>query len=313
MDISSLLGGGKPEKENQPAFEYTAQAASAIVNGEAKLTIGENAFTAAALFDTAEVTYATVNAIEYVNYTVAVKTDDGDYAFSRMGQWAQPFYDSLREAYNNAVLRAFFVRGNPILTATGDYRFDENGMVLSGTKAPIQVYENCIAALPPNGNARRIPLCFVVGMEKGDYQLTLKLLTGESYTFSKLGYDTAPFADAVEKQIRALRENSLAAIKELDPGLKASEASQLVNIIREGVAAPMGQIANIAPSFVQTLESTLSQTRADESYATFKELCGSEHIWVGFKKNDIGAGVGVGSLPDIGGGAGVGALANISG
>jgi hypothetical protein len=52
------MGGGKPpEKEQKPAIEYTAQATTPLVNGEVKLTIGETALTAAALFDTAEIPY----------------------------------------------------------------------------------------------------------------------------------------------------------------------------------------------------------------------------------------------------------------
>jgi hypothetical protein len=164
------------------------------------------------------------------------------------------------------------------------------------------VYENCVVALPHDLSARRVPLCFTGGIDKGDYALTLKLLTGESYTFAKLGYDTAQFADAVEKQIRALREKSLAAIKELDTSLTAAQASQLAKIMPEGAAAPMGQLAEIAPSFAAALESKLAETRAADSYKAFKELCDPARIWVGFKKNDTADSAG--GLPDMGGGIG---------
>jgi predicted DNA-binding protein (UPF0251 family) len=128
VDLSAMMGGGNPpDKAEQPKFEYTAQAASRLVSGEVKLSIGENSFTVSALFDVVEIPFAEVNAITLVDYVVTVRTDSGDYTFSRMGEWAQRFYDALCEAYNKAVLRALFVSGKPILTANGDYCFTENG------------------------------------------------------------------------------------------------------------------------------------------------------------------------------------------
>ena len=282
------------------SLEYTAQAESSLVNGEVKLTISENSFSAVALFDAAQIPYAEINALDLSDYRVTVKADSGAYVFSRMGQWAQPFFDSLLEAYNKAVLRSLFIKGDPILFAKGDYRYTENGAMSCGT-ATVHVYENNVTVLPPDLTARRVPLCFVTGINKGDFELTLSLDTGESYTYAKLGYDTAPFADAVEKQIRALREKSLTTIKELDPSLTVAQASQLAKIMPEGAAAPMGQLMAIAPSFVAMLEEKLANTRAAEYYAALKELCDLSQIYIGVVKNETGEDSGgLGDLTDGG-------------
>ncbi len=303
MDLSSLSGGKAPAQEQRPVFEYTAQAASPIVSGEVKLAISDTALTVAALFDVVEIPFAKMIVLAFADYTVTVKTSDGDYSFSRMGQWAQPFYDALCDAYNKAVLRSLFVKDKPILTADGDFRFTENGTAVY-KHAPIHVYENCVVALPPNLSARRVPLCFVTGMDKGDYELTLRLDTGESYTYTKLGYDTAPFADAVEKQIRKLREKALATVKEMAPSLSAAQASQLAKLVPEGAAAPIGQLAAIAPAFVSALEEKLSTTRAAVSYAAFKTMCDPAQIYVGFRRNEAGADGGMSAM--LGGLAGGG-------
>ncbi|MCL2514116.1 MAG: hypothetical protein FWF08_09450, partial [Oscillospiraceae bacterium] len=267
------------------SIEYTAQAVSPLVSGEVKMTISEKALTAAALFDIAEIPFAEMNALIHADYTVTVKADDGDYVFSRMGNWRQPFFDALLGAYNGAVLRSLFIKSDPIITASGNYRFLENGAISKGASS-IHVYENSVAALPPDISARRIPLCAVIGMDKGDHELTLKLNTGESYTFAKLGYDTAPFAEAVEKQIRFLRGQAASAVKEIDPTLTAAQVSQIVKLAPQGAAAAFGQLAEIAPSFTSALEEKLSSTRAAESYAVFKELCDPAQIYIGFRKNE---------------------------
>jgi hypothetical protein len=316
MDSSSPLGGGAPGQGQEPAgpeIEYTARADSPFVGGEVKMAVGERALRVSALFDSAEIPFAEMNALALADYAVTVKSDSGDYVFSRMGSWCRPFYDALCGAYGKAALRSLFVSGEPAITAKGEYRYTEGGVTVSGF-APVYVYENSVVALPPDLGARRVPLCFVTGLERGEYELTLTLDTGERYTYAKLGYDTAPFADAAEKQIRALRGKSLAAAKEIDPALTAAQASQIAKLLPEGAAAPLGRLAGIAPSFAAALEAKIAETRAAESYKAFKELCGPARIWVCFRKNEAaGASAAGGSMGVLGGAAGGGGLGGILG
>lgn len=285
MDLSSLRGGGSFKQDQKPAVEYMAHGASPFVNGEVKIAISDNALTVIGLFDAIAIYFVEINALELSDYVVFVKADSGDYTFSRMGSWCQPFYDTLCDAYNKAVLRSLFLKGNPILTAKGDYHFTENG-VNKNVAVPMYVYENNVTALPPNLSARRVPLCFTTAVDKGDYEFTLRLDTGEAYTYAKLGYDTAIFVETVEKQIRKLREESLIAVKEIDPTITTVQASQIAKLMPQGAAAPIGQLAGIAPSFIAALENKIATTRANESYMAFKELCDSTQIWVGFRKNE---------------------------
>jgi hypothetical protein len=293
----------EPKKEQKPAVEYAARADSPLVNGDVKMTISDNALCVSALFDAVEIAFAEINALNIADYTVTISADSGDYTLSRMGNWCQPFYDALCDAYNSAVLRSLFIKGNPILTAKGDYSFTENGANGSGS-APVHVYEDNVTTLPPDLSARRVPLCAVTAIDRDDYELTLRLGTGESYTYARLGFDTATFADAVEKQIRKLREASLSAVKEIDPKLTTAQASWLAKLLPHGAAAPIGRLAEIAPSFMAALEEKLAKTRAAESYTAFKELCGAAKIWMGFRKNEAAVGAESGLLGGKAGGLG---------
>jgi hypothetical protein len=272
MDTSQLMGA--PEKNEQPAFEYTAQAASPYVTGEVTLKIGENALSVSALFASAEISFAEISELALSDYVVTVRSDGGDYAFSRMGNWCQPFYDALCESYSAAVLRALFVSGEPIVTA-------------ACAEGPVRVFDNCVVTLPPSLGARRVPLCFVTGMEKRDYAVTLRTDTGESVAYIKLGYDYEPFAAALETQIRALRERTLAAVRELDTSLSASQASQLASLMPEGAAASVARLTAIAPSFLTALERKINDTRAADSYNAFRRLCDIAQIHIGFRKSDV--------------------------
>jgi len=285
MDLSNLKSGSS--KQTKSAMEYVAQATSPIVNGEVKLTINDNALTVVALFDVIEVAFAEINTLDLTNYTITVKADSGDYIFSRMGSLCQPFYDTLCDVYNKAVLRSLFIKNStPILTAKGEYRYNENGENKSIQAVPIYIYENNVTALPPNLSARRVPLCFITAVERGNYELTLRLDTGETYTYAKIGYDTNIFAETVEAQLRKLREKSLVAIKEVDPALTTVQASQIAKIMPQGVAVFIGKLAEIAPSFKEALENKIAASRANKSYTILKELCDPAQILVGFRKNE---------------------------
>lgn len=281
MDTSSPTG-----QESAPAIEYTAQASSPVVSGEVKITICDGTLAISALFSTVEIPFAEINAITFTNHIITVKADSGDYSLSRMGSWAQPFYDALTTAYSEAVLRSMFISGNPLHTAYGDFRYTEDGATHSGS-APIHVYDNSLTLLPPDLSARRVPLCFVTGMEKGDYSLTLTLDNSSRYMAAKLGYETENFANAVEKQISKLHKESLEAVKEIAPSIPAAQASQIAGMVLRGAAAPIEQLSAIYPSFVSALESKIAETRAAEYYKVFSELCDKPLFWIGFRKNEL--------------------------
>ena len=264
--------------------EYMALTASPLINGETRLVITDKALALTTTLDALEIPFSEVNALDLTDYIVTVRADSGDYVFSKLGSWCEPFFIKLSEAYNKAVLRSLFIKEAPIVTAKGDYRYTEAGVSAAGS-APVYVYDNCVVVLPPDLGARRVPLCFTSGMEKGDFELTLKLDTGEAYTWARLGYDTAPFAQAVEQQMRALREKSLAAIKEIDTSLSSVEGMQLVKAIPQGAAASFGALTAIAPSFAAALEGKIADTRAAEGYKAFKEICDPAKIYIGFRKN----------------------------
>jgi len=303
------------ETETTPAVEYSAIAASSLVNGEVKLSINERGLLIAALFDAVELSYVEINELRFENYTVLVVTDSGTYTLSRMGSWAQPFYDELCGAYNEAVLRALFIKGSPLTTAKGNYHYSESTGESSGA-APFFVYKSCVAILPPDLGARRIPLCFTCGLEKDNFSLTLSLDTQESYTLARLGYDTDPIEKTIEAQLRQLQEKAILLAKDLDPTLGAVQASQIAKLTLEGKAAPMSALLAIAPSFVEALEKEITKTRAAEYYQAFKELCGQTNLWVGFKKLASAEGDGGesdGDPPALPGGPGVNPLAALGG
>ena len=295
-------------------LEYSALVASPLVNGEAKLSLVENGLHIMTTLDALELGFVEMLALSIANYTVGIRTPSGDFTFSRMGTWCEPFYNALFGAYQEKTLAALFEGRQLVLATTGDYRYMEGGVQHAG-HAAIQVHEDCLCILPPNVDARRVPLCFVTGIEKQGFEVTLTLDNGDAYACSKLGYDTDPFVNALEAQLRALRERTLATTMELDPQLSSMQSFAIAKLVPEGAAASLGQLGQIAPSFVAAVEARIAASRARDTYEEFKALAGRDNIYVGFKKGQTFEGRG-GSGDDgaaASGGDGSGAASMLQG
>ncbi len=267
------------DKDNR-VIEYDAQVDSPLIAGEVKVTVLENGLFLKPLLDAVEIPYVGIRSLELQDYALAVATDYGMFRFSKMGNWLEPFYDALYSAYNNKVRKALFVNGVPVIKAWGQYYMEEYGDTAQGA-AVIELYEDCVLILPPNDRARRIPLCFVTSVEKGDFRLSLQLDTEERYTFAKLGYDSEPFEEELTKQLQLLREKTLQAVKEIDPSLTPQQAFTIAKEMPKGVAAPLGSLIAAAPSFAGALERRIKESRSEE-YTIFKSVCDPSQIWVGF-------------------------------
>ena len=283
MDTTPRMGGVS-EKNPTDVHEYTAQVTSSLIDGDANLTVGEDGLTIVSVFDGVDISYADIQSFSAADYAVRVVTREGVFSFGRMGYGCESFYHTLSEAYNKKVQRALLISDPPILTANGNYRYNEKATENRGNAA-IQIHGNCVCVLPPDIHARRIPLCFLTGMDKGVYEVALRLDTDDTYTFAKLGYDTVPFVDSIEKQVRSMREKTLSEVRELDSTLSSAQASAVARLMPEGAAAPLGRINTVAPSFVRAIEREINNSRAAETYRELCKICDPARIYVGFKKN----------------------------
>lgn len=266
---------------------YTGQVYSIALQGEVRLAIEEDGLTLTAPLGAYHLPYSDMAALQAQDYRIRIQTQAGAFLFSRLGNAYEAFYESLYSSYNDKVRKALFVKEMPLFTSQGAYRYDEASIPAMGA-ARIEAYANCVLLLPPDMGARRIPLCFVSAMEADDFQLTLRLETGETYTFSRLGYDMHPFASCIRECLRALREKALCAVRELDGSLSTPQQAAIAALMIEGAAAPLYRLYEISPAFVSALEGRVAKSRAAKEYLTFKEMSDPFQICVGLKSGLAG-------------------------
>lgn len=251
-----------------------------LFSEEAKITVEPDGLLIAARFDQLPISYGEIRAFALADSRVELQTAAGTVAFPRMGQNAQWLYEKLYTAYNQAVGKALLVEGNPGFEARGDYSAEENGMTRQG-HGVIRLYEDCLLLLPPDENARRIPLCFLTGMEKCSFSLALSLSTGERYTLRGLGRELDNLERLLTGNLRALRERTMAFHKELAPNLSSMQAAMAAKLMPLGRLAELKELSSAAPPLASALEDKIKESRMAQTYPWLYDLCGGAGLAVG--------------------------------
>ena len=252
------------------------------LKGEGKLTFTDDALQCISLFDQYAIAYTDIVSISDENYRLTVHTIHGTLVASKLGLELSPVYIQLYEKYNETVLKSLFVDEPPVLKTHGEFRYSDSGGSASGA-ADIRLFPRCLCILPPNEKGRRIPLCFVRNLEKGDFVHKLTLDTGETYEIIRLGHDTQSFDDKLSVCLHTLRKNAMDAVLALDPSLDTIQSARIAKLMPEGVPAPLGVLSAISSHFTNVLEEKIKASRAVETYAYFKEICNPKELMVGMK------------------------------
>ena len=271
-------GDGKNKR-----FEYKGNVSSSLFKGDVKILVDKDGLKLTAPLDALEIPYADITAFEIKDYVIRLSAWDEKITITNLGKFCEGFYGELYDAYNKKVRKALFTGSGALSVFKGEYSYTEEGVTTKGT-AKIEVYWNCVLILPPNDGGRRISLCFLTAMEKKDFAVTLKVSTGDSYTFSKMGYDLDPFVSTLENLLRSMRERALQSVKDTDNRLNPMQQQKIAKLMPEGAAVPLGRLKEIAPSFVTALEGKIAENGFEKEYNAFKKLCDPMYICVGIKR-----------------------------
>lgn len=289
--IDKMMGGTAPgagapsefagkEKRAAPIAEFEGFVECPLFSEEAKITVGADGLVIAAALDLLPVPYGEIAAFSLADNRVEIQTAACTVTASRMGQNAEWLYQKLYGAYNDAVLKALLVEGAHSFEAEGEYSAEEKTATWQG-QTVIRLYEDCLCVLPPSEHARRIPLCFLTGMEKDGFSLTLALATGERYTLQKLGRELDNLERMLTANLRALRERTLAWHKELAPNLGSMQAAMAAKLMPLGTAVPMEKLTAAAPPLATALEEQIQDSRMAQTYPWLRDLRGGSGLTVG--------------------------------
>ena len=268
------------EQKKTVIAEFEGHAECPLFAEVCKITLDKEGVTLAGLFHQLPILYGEIRGIEASEYLLRLDTAGGDVKIFRMGSQLQWLADKLTDAYNDAVAEALLVKGEPVMTARCGYSAREGGASHQG-EAAVRLYEDCLLILPPNKNARRLPLCWISGLDKQDYALELTLASGEHYTLSKMGRDLDELDRQMTAKLRALREQTLEWHKKLAPTLGSMQSAALGSLMPLGRAADFGKLAQTAPPLASSLEEKAGRSRMADTFPWLRDLCGGEGLMLG--------------------------------
>ena len=268
-------------------LKYSGLLESPLLKGNVSLSVSEDGLLIIQPFNQIFLSHVNISSFVLQNYSIRIRTDNGEYVITRLGSLCDAFYKELYDSYNKKVLKAFFTEGTVLLMAEGGYSYSENGTLFEG-QAKIHVYESCICILPPNDCGRRVPFCFIKDIKKESFKLTVTLVSDESFSFIRLGNNTDPFESCISDQIRKMRENAMAAVRLIDGSLNQMQLSAIAALMPEGAAASIGALQQVAPSYLLSLERQILDSRANETYSFLKEIGSPSDISIGMKSQLAG-------------------------
>lgn len=266
--------------ESAPIAEFIGYTECQLFSDECKITLDKDGLNIFGIFQQFSVLYGEIHSIESTDYRLQLKTTNGNVTFSRMGQELNWLKDKLLGAFNDAVAAIFGVKGKVILETACEYAASENDCSHHGP-AMIRLYDDCLCILPPNENARRLPLCWFSGMDQTGYSLELSLACGEKYILSKMGHNLDELQRQLTVKLRTLRENTYAWHKDLAPSLSSMQAAASGSLMPLGRAADFGKLQTMAPPLAEALESKLSKSRIGTSLPWIMDISGDTDLMLG--------------------------------
>ncbi len=258
---------------------YRGLVTSPGLSGEADLVIEAEGLLVETAASPRFLAYHAFRAIEHRDYAIALVTDGEETVISRLGDATDWFFKELCEAFN-AKVQTILKADGPLLFETRGpaYRYgDRQG------HACIRLFEEAVMLLPPNMDARRIPLVFLTGLEAEGFSLTLNLRTGESYQFSQMGENQAAFERTVKEALARMRSRHADRIRALDPSIGRAGAIEAARLLPEGLAVTLKGVEAGFPSLAACLERLMTQGPAGPYYESLKTVGRAGERALGFK------------------------------
>lgn len=256
---------------------YEGEVTSPDISGNMNISIGEDGIVFDALFDSVAIPYADVWSVKYEDYNVYIsERTRKTYQVSKMGQQIEWFYRELVDAYNAKILSAMHIETSPLLKSRGSFSYG-NGE-FSGDNTDIAIYADSMVILPSDKNARRIPLAFITGMNKEDYSLTIKDVSGETYILSRFGYDLDPIEKMLRDNILKLRDTNKELIEKITDSLGFSDMAQAQKIFYEGLAVKLDKLP---ASLVSAIKKIAKKSKRAKEFSMLDEMGVKDSVAMG--------------------------------
>ncbi len=256
----------------------------ALFADRGRICVTKEAIIASSALEDVVLPFELVRSISFADYAVVLESPLGKVTLSRLGREAEWLYDKALNAYNNAVAKALMAKGSCAFEAKGRCMVEE-GAFRRTSPCTVRIYDDCLLLLTPDEGARRIPFCFLEGLDANDWSRTFVLTTGERYTVSHMGQNLENMERIVVQRTQAVRDETSAWHEELTP-LQPMEAAAARKLMRIGTSAFAYELSQSAPRLLAAVEAKVSESRIASYYPWLKRIAAGFDYALGAKPAD---------------------------
>jgi hypothetical protein len=207
-----------------------------------------------------------------------------------LNQFAKTFQNlchDLLEAYRQRLIQCLLLEDLEEVT-----RFEGFAQLASGTlparsfssPAELRLYKSNLAVLPTlaTGFQWRLADIDAITFPEANYAVVLES-AGERLTVTKLAKRTREFAERLEESVSQLSQQSAKTLHDIFPFLSPDQFQQAALLMKEGHAAPLGQLKAIHPKTEQALVANVVDARLKPYFDALLSHVPPGWLYAGFK------------------------------
>jgi len=175
-----------------------------------------------------------------------------------------------------------------------DERLLKQGVAADGTyirstkrslgKCEVRLYETAMVVMPERAGLLRLKYRDVLGIDVNDYNLLVKLESGETLELEKLGRELDPLRKALTDAVSDLSAKSQAMVKDTHPSADLASVLGASHLLEDGRTAKRQDLEQACPGLWTSLEKKLSGYGIGEEYTFLKNISYQNLVRIGIKR-----------------------------
>lgn len=223
-------------------------------------------------------------------YSLSISLASGEtLSLTHLGSRYDPFLNALYSLRNEMLLKDMLMHEalrNRGVQAHLESITESGQPGLSGA-CEVSLYETGMVIMPRRGDPIRVPYGDISSVNREDYSLTVETDFGERFFLSRIGKSTDFFEKALSEAVGELAVRAQAALREILPGVGASDIRRVSTLMKDGRAVSKHDLDLISPAIWREMENRLVVAGMEKEYRFLCSMKGSD-AYIGFKRGLLG-------------------------
>jgi hypothetical protein len=236
-------------------------------------------------------TYRDILSVNHKDYIIVLKLSSMEELFLyKLGYHYEPCINLIIKNRNEMLIKDMLF--NERLHRKGvkaEYRYSKSGKEKEKKGVcELKFYETAMIFTTDKGEINRISYCFINSVREDDYSLHIKTSFQEEYIFNKMGREFNSVKKLLSDLINQRSLDTQHYLKEKFPDLNSLIIRKAANLLKDGLAVNINDLAQISPSLKFELENYLIPANIKEEYDFLMNMSQKTKVCIGLKRSLLG-------------------------